>query len=145
MNDLLKDPTVAWFALCSIVLALKILLLGGATGLTRILRGNYMSPEDYATFGAQPSGESDPLIERLRRAHQNDLENILPFFLIGGIYVLTGPSPTTAWWLLTTFTVFRVLHTVVYALGLQPWRTIFFEGANIPNLIMAVMALLALL
>ncbi|MFT4569442.1 MAG: putative MAPEG superfamily protein [Hyphomicrobiaceae bacterium] len=145
MNEILQDPTFSLYAICSLVLALKMLALGAGTGVVRIVRGNYISPEDYSTFGTTPAAAPDPLIERLRRAHQNDLENIIPFFVIGALYALSGPSYNTAWWLFTTFTAFRVLHTITYAAGLQPWRTIVFEGANIANFILAFLALASLL
>lgn len=145
MHEIMNNPVFALYALCALVLALKMLILGGATGITRVMRGNFISPEDYATFKSEPAAGGDEFIERLRRAHQNDLENIGPFFVIGAVYALTGPSYGVAWWLFTIFTSFRVLHTLVYAAGLQPWRTIFFEVANIANLAMAVLALLAVL
>ena len=35
-------------------------------------------------------------VERVRRAHLNDLENILPFFCLGLLYIFTNPAPSTA-------------------------------------------------
>ena len=145
MHAIMNDPVFSLYALCATVLALKILILGATTGITRVLRGNFISPEDYAAFRAEASGGEDAFIERLRRAHQNDLENIGPFFVIGAVYALSGASYGVAWWLFTMFTTFRVLHTLAYAAGLQPWRTIVFEIANIANVTMAILALMALL
>jgi uncharacterized MAPEG superfamily protein len=140
MNDLIAQPSVRLFMLCAAILTLKMIAVGSATGLRRILRGVYISPEDFVFAGKTPGGRDDQ-IERLRRAHQNDLENILPFFVVGFLYALTAPSYAVAWWLFWTFTVARVLHTVCYALSLQPWRTIIFEVGNVVLLITTVLLL----
>lgn len=42
-----------------------------------------------------------------------------------------------------TFTTARVLHTVVYALGLQPWRSILFEVGDIALLATTVLLLIS--
>ncbi|MGH7897551.1 MAG: MAPEG family protein [Candidatus Binatia bacterium] len=44
-----------------------------------------------------------------------------------------------------TFTVARVLHTRFYAFGLQPWRTIVFEIANLALAATAILLLLKLI
>jgi uncharacterized MAPEG superfamily protein len=52
------------------------------------------------------------------------------FFAIGLIYVLSGASATGVMILCGLFTVARVIHTFVYAKGIQPARAIcFFVGA----------------
>ena len=145
MHEILNNPVFSMYAIASLVLGLKMLTLGGATGIVRVLRKQYISPEDYPALGGEPKDQPDEFIERLRRAHQNDLENIGPFFVIGALFALSGPSESTAWWLFTIFTVGRLTYTVVYAAGLQPWRTIVFEVANVANFTMAIMALLAIL
>ena len=35
-------------------------------------------------------------VERVRRAHQNDIENILPFLILGFLYMFTNPAYATA-------------------------------------------------
>ncbi len=74
-------------------------------------------------------------VERVRRAHQvwyfrfhdidsnhiyslihfqNDLENILPFVLIGGLYITTNPTVFAAKTCFRVFAAARYLHTFVY-------------------------------
>ena len=53
-------------------------------------------------------------VERVRRAHQNDLENILPYFFISALYLLTNPNPATALTCFRAFTAARFLHSFVY-------------------------------
>jgi uncharacterized MAPEG superfamily protein len=144
VNDVLTSPTMHLFAVCAAILVLKMALTGNATGFLRVAKGVYISPEDYAVFGTQPA-EADPQIERQRRAHQNDLENILPFLVVGFLYAWSGVSYRLAWWLFVPFTASRVAHTLLYAAGLRPWRTIIFEIGNVTLIATAVLLLLRLL
>lgn len=72
----------------------------------------------------------DPDIERVRRSHLNDLENVLPWFIITYIWLTTGPSIWLAGILIRTFVISRIIHTLVYAVfPQQPARFLsFFFG-----------------
>jgi len=144
MNELLLEPTVRLFAICAGILALNMLLIGTACGILRVIRGVYITAEDYRFMGKEPK-RPDETIERIRRAHQNSLEHIVPFFGVGLPYALSGASYHTAWWLFVSFTTARVLHTAAYVAGLQPWRSIFFEVANIALAVTAILLLVNLL
>jgi uncharacterized MAPEG superfamily protein len=63
---------------------------------------------------------------RILRLHRNDLENILPFFTVGLIFVLMGASAFAAQTYFYTFTGARIVHTIAYIAKLQPWRTVAF-------------------
>lgn len=141
MPQLLADPVVRLFALCAAVLVIKMLLTANLTGIYRTSRKVYATPEDYRFFGQDPANRRDEDIERVRRAHQNDLENILPFLGIGLVYALSGPSYTVAAVLFGLFTAARVLYTIVYVAGLQPWRTVAFAVAQIALYVMAIATL----
>ncbi|CAK8689000.1 unnamed protein product [Clavelina lepadiformis] len=66
-------------------------------------------------------------VERVRRAHLNDLENVIPFVLLGLLFVGTNPDPTTALWHFRIFLAARVLHSIAYVNALrQPLRGIGF-------------------
>lgn len=56
----------------------------------------------------------DDDVERYRRAHMNDLENVPIFILIAMFYLASNPSPFWANCHLVTFTASRCLHTVAY-------------------------------
>jgi len=47
--------------------------------------------------------------------------------------------------LLIVFTVARLLYTVVYIAGLQPWRTILFAVAQIALYVIAIATLVGVL
>lgn len=72
--------------------------------------------------------KKDEDVERVRRAHLNDLENVLPFFVAGFLYVLTEPQVDLGLNLIRVAAIARILHTIVYAIYpiRQPARTICF-------------------
>ena len=48
------------------------------------------------TFLRQAGQGLNENVERVRRAHQNDIENILPFLILGFLYMFTNPAYATA-------------------------------------------------
>jgi len=57
----------------------------------------------------------DPQVERVRRAHRNDMENILPYLIMAALYICTNPGVTLACNLFRVVGVMRIVHTLVYA------------------------------
>ncbi len=76
------------------------------------------------------------------RNHQNDLENIPAFVFLGLLYVLTQPDPIMAVWHFRLFAGSRLLHTICYQNGLQPWRSLSFMVGTFALLSMAAQILL---
>ena len=130
MPNPIVDPTMRLFATCAAILVGKMLLTGYATTLLRWRTGYFVTAEDYAFLGRTPP-PTDERVERVRRAHRNDLEEILPFLAVGFLFALTEPSYAVAWWLFVPFTAARVLHTVAYGFGIQPWRSIVFGVGDV--------------
>lgn len=61
----------------------------------------------------------------LLRAHRNDLENCLPFLMVGFFFVLTNPDAYIAINLIRGAVIARLVHTLVYAIiPTQPARGI---------------------
>jgi prostaglandin-E synthase 1 len=79
-----------------------------------------------------------PEVARALRAHRNDLESTLPFLAIGLPYLLTNPSATLASGLFIAFTALRVVFSVFYLRGAQPWRSLTFLLAELCVLVMIV-------
>ena len=77
--------------------------------------------------------QGDEDVERVRRAHRNDMENIFLFFANGAFYLATGPDPWVAINLMRLFTISRYIHTYIYLYGIdQPWRGIaWMVGASV--------------
>ena len=65
--------------------------------------------------------------------------------LIGLVYVLVGASPFGAAVYLWTFTGARILHTLAYTAGLQPWRALCFFVSVACLLGMSVQVLMSVL
>lgn len=99
----------------------------------------FSNPEDLNLKKDSVVGFGNVDIERIRRAHRNDLENILPFLTIGLFYVLTSPEPLIANNLFRVIGIARILHTLVYAVFVvrQPARAIFFLIALLSTVFMA--------
>ncbi|HYY05255.1 MAG TPA: MAPEG family protein [Candidatus Limnocylindria bacterium] len=143
MPDLLADPNVRLLALVDLLLVLKMIALGSYTSVLRLRRRVFATPEDYALQGATPPAAPDEDIERARRAHRNDLENILPFFVVSFLYVLTKPSYGAAALYFWGFLAARVLHSIFYVRGAQPHRTIAFTVGAVLMFVMLLRTLVA--
>ena len=79
----------------------------------------------------------------LSRCHQNDLENVVPFVLVGLLYSLTGPDAATAITYFRVFAASRLCHTVAYVLPLpQPSRALSWLTGLVVTCCMAYRVLL---
>lgn len=135
---------VYWFALCTVILFLKMLGLSCYQAYHRISKRAFRTPEDAAFVGVPAVAEELPQVQRAAKAWLNDLESIPVFFALAVAYIWVEASPAAAAWWFGIFTAARVLHSVTYLARLQPWRTVFFGVALICLLGMAVEILLAL-
>ena len=140
-----EDPlTTAWMV-AVLVNSLKLLGLAQATGVVRMLSGSFAAREDFelmrATYGDVPKSVDDPFatptLRRLHAMHRNEIEHSSVFFALSYAYVLTNPPLGEARALLTVFTVARLLHSLLYACGATPWRSLVWGCATQALLIMA--------
>ncbi|XP_059617675.1 uncharacterized protein LOC132262421 [Phlebotomus argentipes] len=142
----LENPVFRNVALWTGILLLKMLLMSPLTAFFRIKNRAFSSPEDLMFGGkkAKAPKYDDPSVERVRRAHRNDLENILPFILAAFFYTLTNPTPFLANNLVRVGALSRIAHTAVYAFGPvpQPTRFIAFGVPLFITLYMAVQTLI---
>ena len=114
------------YAICSALLALNLIVLSGLTGVTR---GKHKSPANPEDAGKPVDSEytaDHPAVVRVRRAHQNALENIPVFWALGLLYTLGGASPFGAKVYFITFTAARFIHSICHLKGIQPFRSIAF-------------------
>ena len=141
--DLQMNPAFEIYAMCSAVLALKMLAIGHYTGFLRIKVKSFLNPEDAKQFGEGSGlGTSEhPDVDRGLRAHRNDLESTLPFFAIGLIYVLMGGTGALATALMVGFTTLRLLFSVFYLRGAQPFRSLTFIAAELCLVVMILQIL----
>ena len=117
----LQDPLFATYVIAATLMILKAVSMSWLTVARMVqVKGGFRSPEDIKKTPLNPEPhprqlERDERVERIRRIHLNDLEN-LPFFLVAGfLYVLTEPSLLLARVLLYGYVVSRLLHFAAYA------------------------------
>ena len=86
--------------------------------------------EDTKTLKGAKVNTNDTEVERVRRAHLNDLENIPIWYIVTFAWLTTGPSAWLATMLIRSFVIARFGHTISYAiLAKQPHRALaFFVG-----------------
>jgi len=116
----LQDPLFATYVIAATLMILKAVGMSWLT-VVRMMsaRSGFRSPEDLRKTPLNPNPdpkqiEPDERVERIRRIHLNDLENV-PFFLAAGfLYVLTGPPLWLAQTLLYGYVVSRLLHFAAY-------------------------------
>jgi len=109
------DPTILkGFLFYSTIVLAKTMIMSFLTAKNRFRKGAFANTEDIKGKEGAKVILNDPDVERVRRCHLNDLENVYLFVLLGLLYSLTGPSATIALWHFRIFAVSRVAHTIVY-------------------------------
>ena len=114
------------YALCVVVLGVKMFALSCYQGFYRIKSLAFTNREDAGYFNRPVSPQELPQVTRAAKAWANDLENIPVFFVLGGLCCALETSSGASIWLFCMFCVVRVLHSVCYLAGWQPWRTVTY-------------------
>lgn len=123
-----QNPAFVAYTVASCVLILNQIILwlmsAGARGKTKVA----MNPEDLLSVskGATLVTTEPPEVARVMRVHANGQANILQFLFLGALFVQVGGPGLEAQILFGVFTAARVLYSIVYMAGVQPWRTITF-------------------
>ncbi|KAF2895784.1 hypothetical protein ILUMI_10386 [Ignelater luminosus] len=135
-NELFKT-----YLFYSVVLMVKLILMAPLTGRQRYKNMAFANPEDADTNNVKVKTHDD--VERVRRAHLNDLENIPAFIITSFAYILTNPEIEFATLLFKAFTAARFVHTFVYALYVvpQPARALSFFVGLLITLYMAFVSI----
>jgi len=147
-----ENPVFVTYMITAAIMVLKIMGQGWIT-VYRMLKSNsgLASPEDLQVglINRAPSPEQleiNDYVDRSRRIHRNDLENIPAFLACGLIFVATGPSLMLANILMYTFVVARLSHTLAYATKqTHEVRATLYTIASIVVIIMAVYVLVAVI
>ncbi|XP_012679220.2 microsomal glutathione S-transferase 1 [Clupea harengus] len=119
------------FSTYATIVTLKMMLMSPLTSYFRLTRKAFANMEDTSLDMSKEDKKKlvrvDPDVERVRRCHQNDLENVIPFLVIGLLYALTGPQLSSALLHFRVFVVSRFCHCVAYLAPLpQPSRALCF-------------------
>jgi microsomal prostaglandin-E synthase 1 len=120
MTNLASQPAFIAYAVSVLILSLNMLLLWAYSGTVRGKTKTTPNKEDAGTIakGSQLVEADPPEVARVLRAHKNATASVVPFMVLGLVYVLAGGSGTVAEW------VFG--HSFAYVGGRQPWRSVFF-------------------
>merc|ERR1711879_3973 len=132
VGDLQKD-----YAVCVCILIFKMFFVAFLTAAKRFQTKSFSNPED----NGRKNVKSDDRVERVRRVHLNDLENIPLFIFAGFLFLSTNPGASGAYYFYV-FTAARVLHTISYLLALQPFRAIFFFVGVVDTVAMCVQVMM---
>ncbi|HFE45823.1 MAG TPA: MAPEG family protein [Nannocystis exedens] len=116
------------YGITTLILCLNVTMLWLLSGSVRYKSKTTHNPEDAASVakGADVRAEDPEAVARVLRAHTNTFANTVPFLFLGQVYVAAGASATMAWVFLGAFTAARVIYSVCYLGGLQPWRSLSF-------------------
>ncbi len=114
MSSLSSGALLAVFAVVCALLVLKAQMLGAATAATRGKLKKFINPEDVVWLGGEHVNPDDERVQRMFRAHRNDLENLLPFFAGGTLYILSGAASTVGAAYFGAFLLARYAHTFAY-------------------------------
>ncbi|XP_026716400.1 prostaglandin E synthase isoform X1 [Athene cunicularia] len=141
---MMENQVFMSFTFYSTILILKMYVVAIITGQVRLRKKAFANPEDALRNGGLQYYREDPDVERCRRAHRNDMENIFPFLFLGAIYSLLDPSPAVARIHFFIFCTGRIVHTIAYLLQLKaPTRSVAYGVAQLPCFSMALQILLA--
>lgn len=127
----------AAFAIVCALLVVKAQVLGAATAATRGKLKQFLNAEDAQWLAGQHVKPDSEAVDRIARAHRNDLENLLPFF-IGGMLFLAGGGPAGAG--LAYFTVFlfaRYIHSAAYLLRKPTLRRNAYTAGWLASMVLA--------
>jgi glutathione S-transferase len=144
----MENPVFVSYVIAAAIMILKLMGQGWMTVFRMVKSdGGLLNSEDLLPGPANrnPRPEqllADEYVERSRRMHRNDLENIPAFLAAGLIFVAAGPSPMLANILMTIFVAARLAHTIAYATGQRhEIRATFFSVGSAVVIIMTLYAL----
>ena len=146
------NPVFAAYAIAVALCALKLMGQGWVTVAVMMRkRRGFASPEDLrpGVLNASPDPDQlapDPDVERSRRMHRNDLENIPGFVFAGFVFVAVSPPYPLAVACFAGFVLARALHAWAYASAQShEVRATFYTAGSLIVIFMALWSLGALL
>jgi glutathione S-transferase len=146
------NPVFVTWVIATSLTVLKVMGQGWMT-VYRMMKvgGGYAAPEDLRpgliNKAPDPSQlEVNDYVDRSRRMHRNDLENIPAFWAVGLAFVAVAPPLWLAQVLMYGFVAARAAHAVAYATARShEVRATFYTVGSVIVMSMAVYALLTAL
>jgi uncharacterized MAPEG superfamily protein len=148
----MENPVFVTYMITGAIMVLKIMGQGWMT-VYRMLKSNsgLASPEDLQVglINKHPNPEQlepNDYVDRSRRMHRNDLENIPAFLACGIMFVAANPSYLLANILMYGFVGARLAHSVAYATRQShEIRATFYTIGSVAVIIMAAYVLAAVI
>ncbi len=148
----MENPVFVTYMIAASIMILKIMGQGWMT-VYRMLKSDagFVTPEDLqaGVINRNPRPEQLDLndyVERSRRIHRNDLENIPAFLACGLLFVAAGPSQLLASILMYGFVVSRLVYTLAYVTKQShEVRATLYTLGSVVVIVMAVYVLSAAL
>ena len=148
----MNNPVFVTYLITASIMILKLMGQGWMT-VYRMLRvdAGLLNPEDIKAGPTNRNPRPEQLeindyVDRSRRMHRNDLENIPAFLAAGLLFVAVGPSLMLADILMYTFVAARTCHAIAYATKRShETRATFFTIGSAVVIVMAVYVLVAAL
>ncbi|MDP2085168.1 MAG: MAPEG family protein [Gemmobacter sp.] len=145
------NPVLQVYAIAAALTVLKVMGQGWMT-VWRMMRSGegLVSPEDLRPGPLNRAPDPRQLavsdyVDRSRRMHRNDLENIPAFWIAGLLFVATDPALWLAQVLMYGFVAARAAHFVAYATGQShEVRATFYTVGSLIVMAMAVLVLVGL-
>ena len=146
----MENPVFVTYMIAASIMILKIMGQGWMT-VFRMLKtdSGFVTPEDLnaGMINRNPRPEQLELneyVDRSRRMHRNDLENIPAFLACGLLFVAAGPSQLLANILMYGFVITRLIHTIAYTTKQShEVRATFYTVGSVVVIIMALYVLAA--
>lgn len=111
-----ENPVFRVYALAAAAMIAKMMSHSYITVFRMLsVNGGFRNPEDTRKTLMNPNAHPDQIkpneyVERSRRMHQNEVENVPLFLCAGVLWVLTQPSLTVAMAVFGTYVVTRFIH-----------------------------------
>lgn len=144
------NPVFVTWIIATALTVLKVMGQGWMTVYRMMkVRGGYAAPEDLRPglinkTPDQSQLEVNDYVDRSRRMHRNDLENIPAFWAAGLAFVAVSPPLWLAQVLMYGFVAARAAHAVAYATAQShEVRATFYTVGSLIVMAMAVYALVA--
>lgn len=147
---MMKDPVFATYVVAAAIMIIKMMGQGWITVFRMMkIKGGFVNPEDANPGLANPTpraGQLDPdeYVERSRRMHRNDTENVPVFLVAGFLFALTNPPLWVAQVLLFGYVAARLGHFWAYLTARShEVRATFFTLGSLITIGIAAYALIA--
>lgn len=146
----IENPVFVTWIIATALTVLKVMGQGWMT-VYRMMKvgGGYAAPEDLrpGLINKAPDPkqlEVNDYVDRSRRMHRNDLENIPAFWAAGLIFVAVSPPLWLAQVLMYGFVAARAAHALAYGTAQShEVRATFYTIGSLIVMAMAVYALIA--